>query len=41
MDGRAIRFRSGFQNTIYDVLKSRIGWIESPRFGAVIQSSID
>ena len=30
-DGRAIRFRCGFQNTIYDVLKSRNGWVESPR----------
>jgi len=29
-DGRAIRFRCGFQNTIFDVLKSRSGWVESP-----------
>ena len=34
-DGRAIRFRCGFQNTILDVLKSRSGWQESTRFVAI------
>lgn len=30
-DGRAIRYRCGFQNTIYEVLKCRSGWTEAPR----------
>ena len=29
VDGRSIRFRCGMQNTIYDVLKNRIGWVEA------------
>lgn len=28
-DGRSIRFRCGMQNTIYDVLTSRPGWVEA------------
>eukprot|EP00794_Sanderia_malayensis_P018747 gene18747-20636_t len=29
IDGRAIKYRCGFQNTIYDVLNSRSGWVEA------------
>ena len=29
VDGRSIRFRCGMQNTIYDVLKNRTGWVEA------------
>ena len=39
-DGRAIRFRCGFQNTIFDVLKSRSGWVESPRLVEVRKECI-
>ena len=30
-EGRAVRFRCGMQNTIYDVLKARPGWVESTK----------